>query len=222
MRLSEAKAKLEKHRGRTDIRLYELVAIANHLICLVVPEQPSERVAETLNERTLRYYITEGLIDRPSGKEGTAALYGYRHLLQVLAVKLLQGNYLPIKHIREFLADRSNDEIEMILAGGLEEPVTNLRSAISRRLGRLQLGQMATPSRRRLLLQESELPLRSDWSRLAPPYLTGPPSAAGVIWERFVLGDGVELHVRSDRKEELRGSEIRRVVERLLQSLKDK
>jgi DNA-binding transcriptional MerR regulator len=222
MRILEARAELERHRGRTDIKLDELVAIANHLISLVVPEQPSDRVAETLNERTLRYYITEGLIDRPLGKEGTAALYGYRHILQVLAVKLLQGSYLPIKRIGEVLADRSNDEIEMVLAEGLKEPLTNLRQAISRRLGTLPLGQMATPSQRRLLVQEPEQRKRSDLPRSVPPFLTEPLSPTRSSWERFVIRDGVEFHVRSDRKGELRGSEIRRVVERLLQSLKDK
>ncbi len=222
MGLLEAKAELERHRGRTDIKLDELVVIANHLISLVVPEQPSERVAETLNERSLRYYITEGLIDRPVGKEGTAALYGYRHILQVLAVKLLQWSYFPIKRIGEILADRSNEELEMVLAEGPEEPVTNLRQAVRRRLGTIQLNQMATPSRRRLLLQEPETKLRSDWSRPAPPFPTEPPSHTGISWERFVLGDGIEVHVRSDRKRELRGAEIRRAVERLLQSLKDK
>lgn len=222
MRILEAKAELERHRGRTDIKLDELVEIANHLINLVVPVQPSDRVAETLNERTLRYYISEGLIDRPLGKEGTAALYGYRHLLLVLSVKLLQGSYLPIKRIREVLADRSNEEIELILAEGLGETVQNLEETVWKSPYSLQPNQMATPSRRRLMLQEPKQPLRSGWSALASPSLTEPPSSTGSSWERFVLGDGIELHLRSDRRGELRGAEIRRVVERLLQSLKDK
>lgn len=67
----------------------------------------------------MRYYIAEGLIDRPLGKEGPAALYGYRHLLQILAVKLLQGSFLTIRRIREILADKSNKDLEMLLA---EEP----------------------------------------------------------------------------------------------------
>jgi len=222
MKIIEAKTELERHRGRRDFKLDELVAIANQLISLVVPEQPSERVAETLNERTLRYYITEGLIDRPMGKEGTAALYGYRHLLQILAVKRLQGSYLPIKRIREVLTGRSNEEIERIVTEGPEEPLTNLRQAIGRHLAPLQIGQMASPSRRRFLLQEPEQPLRLECSSPPPQFLAEPPSSTGSSWERFVLGDGIELHLRSDRRGELRGAEIRRTVERLLQSLKEK
>jgi len=219
MKIFEARQELEKHRGRSDIRLDELVEIANHLISLVVPEQPSDRVAETLNERTLRYYITEGLIDRPLGKEGTAALYGYRHLLQIVAVKLLQGSYLPIRRIREILADKSNEELEMILAEGLEEPVTNNEKAFSPPLGSRIVARMATPSRRRLMLQEPEAPLRSYAPAPPPAFQRESPTPAGSSWERFVLGDGIELHVRTDRKGELRGSEIRRIVARLLHSL---
>jgi hypothetical protein len=54
MKILEAKTELERHRGRSDIRLDEMLEIANHLISMVVPEQPSDRVAETLNERSLR------------------------------------------------------------------------------------------------------------------------------------------------------------------------
>jgi len=213
---------LARYRNREDFRLDELIDRANGFLRVVAPEQPSERITETLNERTLRYYITEGLVDRPLGKEGAAALYGYRHLLQVLAVKRLQGSYLPIKRIKEVLADRSNEELEMILTEGPEEPAAHLRLSIGRRLESLQLGQMAPPSRRRLMHPEPEPLLRSDWSRSAPILPTEPPSPTGGSWERFVLGDGVELHIRSDRKEELRRAEIKRIVERLLQSLKDK
>ncbi len=226
MKIFEAKKELERHRGRTDIRLDELLDIANHLINLVVPKQPSDRVAETLNERTLRYYITEGLIDRPLGREGTAALYGYRHLLQILTIKLLQGNYLPIRRIREILADKSNEELELLLAEGLEGPDTNLRQAFRRPWGDLPQARMATPSRRRLLLREPEAPRRANL--FEPPACLmeraemQPPSPLQNTWERFVLGAGIELHVRTDRKGELRPSEIRRMVERLLHTLKVK
>ena len=92
---------LDIYRYRDDLKLDELVDIANSFVELVAPEQPSDRVAERLNERTLRYYITKGLVDRPIGKEGTAALYSYRHLLLILALKRLQAAYFPIKRIKE-------------------------------------------------------------------------------------------------------------------------
>jgi hypothetical protein len=72
------------------------------------------------------------------------------------------------------------------------------------------------------MLQEPVQPLRSPLSESVSCFLLEPPSSSGSSWERFVLGDGIELHVRTDRKGDLRGSEIRRIVARLLQSLKGK
>src|SRR5512137_2383529 len=108
---------LKKHEERRDLRSDELLAIANHLITIVAPVQPSERVAETVNERALRYYISEGLIDKPSDREGNAALYSYRHLLQILAIKRLQASYLPVRRIREIVPESSNPQLEEIICG---------------------------------------------------------------------------------------------------------
>jgi DNA-binding transcriptional MerR regulator len=222
MRIFAASKELEKHRGRNDIRLDELVEIANHLISQVVPEQPSKRVSETISERTLRYYITEGLVDRPLGKEGAVTLYGYRHLLQILAVKLLQGSYLPIRAIREVLADKSNEELEMILADGLEELVMLPEQALRRPFRIIPPGRMASLNRQRLMLREPKVPVKLDVTTPTPAFEREPSVPAGISWERFVLGDGIELHVRTDRRGNLRRSEIRRMVARLLHSLKGK
>ncbi len=210
------------YRSREDFRLDELIEIANEFIKVVAPEQPSDRIAETLNERSLRYYITEGLVDRPLGKEGTAALYGFRHLLQILAVKRLQGSYLPIKRIREVLAGKSNEELERIVLGRLEEPMTYIRQSNAIRPDTTGFGWMATPRRRGLMLQEPEQGHLLESSRNQIPPAIASLSSPGRSWERFILGDGVELHVRSDRQGNLRSSEIRRVVERILQLLKSK
>lgn len=52
MQILAATKLLDWHRGRTDIRLNELVKIANHHIRLLVPPQPSDRVSITLKDRT--------------------------------------------------------------------------------------------------------------------------------------------------------------------------
>lgn len=249
MKIHEAVKELKRHRGRTDIRLAELVDIANNLIRLVVPEQPSDRVAETLNERTLRYYITEGLIDRPLGKEGTAALYGYRHLLQALIVKALQGAYLPIKRIREILRGKSERELEAILscqslekAPGepevkspldtmLEEvkamPFLSARQRAYNYLEYLQRSLAPSPPERPrekqlFRLREEQAPGPGDLGPSSTMDVSSQPLRIPEKWERFPLADGIELHLRADRVKDLRPSEIGRLVERLLRSLKGK
>ncbi|MFD7655698.1 MerR family transcriptional regulator [Actinosynnema sp. NPDC059797] len=53
--------------------------------------QRSGRVRELPNGRAIRWYTTIGLVDRPVANRGRTALYGRRHLLQVVAVKKLQA-----------------------------------------------------------------------------------------------------------------------------------
>ena len=46
--------------------------------------------------RTIRYYATLGLIDRPEAFRGRTALYGARHLSQLVAIKRLQAK---VRHL---------------------------------------------------------------------------------------------------------------------------
>ncbi|HWT85302.1 MAG TPA: MerR family transcriptional regulator, partial [Myxococcales bacterium] len=48
------------------------------------------RVSAAPDSRTVRYYTTLGLLDRPT-IEARQARYGERHLLQLLAIKALQA-----------------------------------------------------------------------------------------------------------------------------------
>src|ERR1041385_8400091 len=43
------------------------------------------------DERTIRYYGTIGLLDRPAAMRGRTALYGKKHVAQVVAIKRLQA-----------------------------------------------------------------------------------------------------------------------------------
>ena len=54
--------------------------------------------------RTVRYYIQEGLIDRPEGA-GRGAHYSLRHLEQLMAIRKWQRAGLSLERIRELLSD---------------------------------------------------------------------------------------------------------------------
>ncbi|MCX8004727.1 MAG: helix-turn-helix domain-containing protein [Burkholderiaceae bacterium] len=56
-----------------------------------------------LPERTVRYYIQLGLVDRPDG-ETRAARYGTRHLEQLIAIRRWQQAGLSLQRISELLA----------------------------------------------------------------------------------------------------------------------
>ena len=70
--------------------LTELVAEAVASIATLPPPKNGQ-VRAVPDERTVRYYGTLGLLDRPSAMRGRTALYGRRHLAQVVAIKRLQS-----------------------------------------------------------------------------------------------------------------------------------
>lgn len=80
------------------------------------PTNASARAAPTA--RAVRFYISNGLMDRPHGL-GTAATYDYRHLLQLLAIKLWQRQGQSLEWIRKELAGTTGDALERKIAGAI-------------------------------------------------------------------------------------------------------
>lgn len=62
----------------------------------------SGRVRAVPDRRTIRYYTTLGLVDRPE-LAGRTALYGPRHLRQLVAIKRLQGDGLSLEDVQQRL-----------------------------------------------------------------------------------------------------------------------
>jgi DNA-binding transcriptional MerR regulator len=65
--------------------------------------QRNGRVRDVPDRRTIRYYTTLGLIDRPVELRGRTALYGRRHLLQLVAIKRLQARGLSLAEVQHQL-----------------------------------------------------------------------------------------------------------------------
>lgn len=77
------------------------------------------RVSPLPDARTVRYYATLGLVDRPL-VQGKEARYAHRHLLQVLAIKALQADGLRLADVQQRLYGRSTRELEAIVDAGLK------------------------------------------------------------------------------------------------------
>jgi DNA-binding transcriptional MerR regulator len=80
------------------------------------PTNAAARAA--LSARAVRFYVATGLLDRPEGK-GTAATYGYRHLLQLLAIKVRQREGQTLEAIKQELAQQTGDALERRVAQSL-------------------------------------------------------------------------------------------------------
>ena len=65
---------------------------------------------DKINERTIRYYVTEGLVDRPT-RIGRDAEYEYIHLLQFLASRYLVASGYPMAKVAPYIASRSMEDL---------------------------------------------------------------------------------------------------------------
>src|SRR5260370_30319007 len=70
--------------------------------------QANGRVRDVPDPRTIRYYTTLGLIDRPAAWRGRTALYGRRHLLQLVAIKRLQAHGLALAEVQDRLLGQTD------------------------------------------------------------------------------------------------------------------
>ncbi|HEX2317068.1 MAG TPA: MerR family transcriptional regulator [Thermomonospora sp.] len=78
------------------------------------PVRVNGRVRDVPTARLIRWYATIGLMDPPSGRQGRTALYGRRHLLQLVAIKRRQA------------AGRSIAQIQSELVGATDATLTEI------------------------------------------------------------------------------------------------
>src|SRR5947208_3476347 len=123
------KSVLESLRQRKYVGVAELADVAARLLAESGPMQERGTVSEVPDERTVRYYLAEGLLSPAEDKQGTASVFGYQHLLQLLVVKNLQAQHLPIRKIRELVEGRSERELERLL--GVDAKPANKQAALS-------------------------------------------------------------------------------------------
>lgn len=134
--------------------------------------------------RTIRFYVAEGLLPPPAGA-GPAAVYTAAHRDRLRLIGVLKARYLPLKEIRRQVATLTDEEVHARLQ---EERPT--MSAAPVPTGQ-NTGAVAYHDR---VLDQLHQP--------TPLSLPGAPSAPRPVarerWERIVLADGVELHVREE------------------------
>jgi hypothetical protein len=76
--------------------------------------QPSGRVRDLPDRRAIRWYTTIGLVDRPAATRGRTAMYGPRHLLQLVAIKRLQAQGLSLVAIQAELAGATDAQLTRV------------------------------------------------------------------------------------------------------------
>ena len=185
-------------------------------------ELAGERLGEEITPRTVRLYATEGLIDRP-GKDGRRAVYGQRHLLQLLLVRSLARRGLSLSAIAPLVAgdDEALQEQLSQLDDGLEAsaPATESNDA----LDYLQSIQSSPAEPSPSLLPLLGAPLSSRSPSLRASRMAGRSNASSSRWHRFQLAPGVELHLSESASipptRARREAWLQRLIDRLREQL---
>ncbi|HEY7635176.1 MAG TPA: MerR family transcriptional regulator [Gemmatimonadales bacterium] len=111
-------ATLREYRTIAPWGLRDLAALSAGILDAsgVIPVNAAARARPS--ERTIRFYVARGLVSPPDGR-GTAAVYSYRHLLQVLAIKLRQMEGATLEAMTREFAGVTGDLIERRVAAAL-------------------------------------------------------------------------------------------------------
>lgn len=113
-----------------DTPLAGLVTAVAEVLRALSVDVEDDRVRGVPNARVLRYYQSTGLLDRPLRYDGRRAIYGFRHLVQAVSVKVLQSEGMSLAQIQGALAGRSTDELARLIeqAAGQVSPDTPVQT----------------------------------------------------------------------------------------------
>ncbi len=109
---------LRQYQQLAPWNLHDLASVAGALL-EASGVRPTNAAAKTRpTDRTIRYYVAQGLMAPPEGR-GTSATYSYRHLLQILLIKLRQMEGVPLSQIGTELEEHTGDIVERRVASAL-------------------------------------------------------------------------------------------------------
>ncbi len=167
---------LREYRNLAPWNLRDLAALVGAVLdaSAVTPINAAARAQPS--ERTIRFYVTKGLVSPPEGR-GTAATYSYRHFLQLLWIKLRQMEGATLVTITKEMQDQTGDVLE-------------------RRAAQALGASLPVPDR--LPLRSKGVPPRGKSGRALTAWIArdaerDPDSPSS--WRRIPVGRGVELHV---------------------------
>jgi len=169
---------LREYRNLAPWNLRDLAALVGAVLdaSAVTPINAASRAQPS--ERTIRFYVTKGLVSPPEGR-GTAATYSYRHFLQLLWIKLRQMEGGTLAAITKEMQDQTGDVLERRAA---------------------QVLGVSLPLPDRLPLRSKGAPPRGKSGRALTAWIArdaGRDPESPSSWRRIPVGRGVELHVET-------------------------
>ena len=158
---------LREFRQLAPWNLRDLAATATAILERTRVRPVAATARPDVSERAVRFYVTRGLLQAPDGR-GPAATYSYRHLLQLLAIKLRQMEGAALDAITRELQDATGDVLERRIAAALGDRLPHPKE-----LGVADAG-------------------RAFHVEAAPEAHGG-----GDHWRRIAIEGGIEIHIRA-------------------------
>ncbi|HEX9283622.1 MAG TPA: MerR family transcriptional regulator [Gemmatimonadales bacterium] len=191
---------LREYRNLAPWNLRDLAALVGAVLdaSAITPINAAARAQPS--ERTIRFYVTKGLVSPPEGR-GTAATYSYRHFLQLLWIKLRQMEGATLAVITKEMQDQAGDILERRAAQALGASL---------------------PEPDRLPLRTKGAPPRGKSGRALTAWIArdaGRDPDSPSSWRRIPVGRGVELHVETAHPLARLGPDEAAVAEAVRQAL---
>ncbi len=202
-------------------QLVEIVRLALHMVGY--EGQDSRRVRDVPDVRTIRYYTTIGLVDRPTEYRGRTGYYGRKQVLQLVAIKRLQCRGLSLVEVQRAIAG-ADEALLARLAGLPNDFWERLEQAGKARLGpdsRSEPPEAKASDRGQFWASVPSLPTSVEQPRM-PPAVTAQPAVSFQIAQGIrVIVEGLDLErVPAETLEELQSALARlvHVLRRLLRN----
>jgi len=164
-----------------------------------------------LTLRTLRFYMQEGLLQGPD-THGKNARYSQQHVDQLELIQRLKNLRLPLQEIRQLINTMTPEEVSKIrhyqdiLHSALQQPgmiVKEINSSYGTDSSALDyihtleqdwsnLQKISNSPGKKQRIQPSHAPSPSGVSN----EISDPTSSPQETWNKIIIDDGLELHIR--------------------------
>jgi len=151
----------------------------------------SGRVRQLPDARTIRWYQTLGMVDRPAAFRGRTALFSRRHVLQLAAIKRLQAAGHPLADIQRGIAGKTDAELARAAGESLAD--------VDRCIAEVGTARGRSDGRRTLIAEPVKAaiprPATAFWKTLPPGTAPAVPTAAPAVatLQSIPLGDRAAL-----------------------------
>lgn len=192
-----------------------------------------------LSVRLIRDYAQRGILERPR-RDGKVAIYGWEHLVRLLAARVLLRDGWPLQKIADEFSILSQDEVRALLpgpqpaTGGLfmaeshsewQDPALDaLRQIRTRDVGRIGSTSMSAPppaARHRPNPILDRAMLRQDLASSMRVLGEDRHHVQSRPFTRIEIASGVELNIETDRLRKLGRAEAAAIGQAVAASLLD-